>query len=301
MRRRRSRPIRLRALRRLDERLEAQDRRAERVEVLEALITLLTRSSERRAVLGALARSAAALRDFDRAEAAWERCLAAEREGEPNDREALDGLCEVLLSAERWRPLVAALRRRMAAATGVHQRRADLEQIARLEAGPLANAAAAIEAWREHERTFGPTATGEEALAELLAASASWDQLGALLSEMAGRNREQAAAFGVRVGDLCRGHLGALEGAATWYRWALQADPQAAGARAGLWTLLDGAAPRAVQVTATAALAAAAADTDDWALTLRLVEARLALAAGSAEKAELLREAARLAESRAKD
>ncbi len=116
-------------------------------------------------------------------------------------------------------------------------------------------------------------------------------------AEIGSRRRPSACASAI----LCRGHLGALEGAATWYRWALQANPQAAGARAGLWALLDRAAPRAVHVTATAALAAAAAETDDWALTLRLLEPRLALTGESAEKAELLREAARLAESRAND
>ena len=188
----------------------------------------------------------------------------------------------------------------MAAATGVHQRRADLEQNRAAGSGPT---------WKCPRRPSRPGAStngpsGPRPPARKRSPNC-WRRARAGTSserccrrwraEIGSRQRPSACASAI----LCRGHLGALEGAATWYRWALQANPEAAGARAGLWALLDGSAPPAVQVTASAALAAAAAETDDWALTLRLLEPRLALAGGSAEKAERLCEAARLAESRA--
>jgi tetratricopeptide (TPR) repeat protein len=288
---------RLRALRRLDDRLEAQDRRPERAAVLEELVALASRRIERRPALGALARLWAGLGEIDRAVAAWEQCL----EAEPADREAIDGLVAVLAAGERWQPLVAALRRRMAAPVEEHQRRADLEQIARLHAGPIGDRAGAIESWREHARSFGPSGSGAEALAELLAAAKRWEELGSLLTETAIRDRAGAAALGARLGDLCRNHLDAPAQAATWYRRALEADATQPDARAGLMTLVGAPAPAEARVAACAALAVAAAETDDWKLTLALVEPRLAVADGPAAKAALLREAAALAEKRADD
>src|SRR5262249_13129087 len=147
----------------------------------------------------------------------------------------------------------------------------------------------------EHERTFGPSVIGADALVELLTSKTRWNELGALLTETAIRDRARAADLGTRLGDTCRLHLKAPEQAAGWYRRALEADPAHAGARAGLTPLVEMAPSRAASVTA---LLAAAAETDDWQLTLSLLEPRLTLAADAAAQAEVLREAARLFEQR---
>jgi tetratricopeptide (TPR) repeat protein len=285
---------RLRALRRLDERLDKEDRPAERLDVLEGLAELAPRPVERRNALGALARLCGRTGAVDRASAAWERCL----EMDPADREALAGLVDVLAAAERWRPLIAALRRRMGASADEHQRRDDLVRIARLEGGPLGDPAAAIESWTEHERVFGPSPGGVDALVDLLASNARWEALGTLLSETATRDRARAATLAVRLGDTCRLHLGAPERAAAWYRRALEADPAHRDARAGLAALVETPESRA---PAVAALLAAAVETDDWRLTLSLLEPRLALADGPVAAAAVLRESARLSETRADD
>jgi hypothetical protein len=284
----------LRALRRLDERLAELGRDAERAEVLDNLARLAPRADERRGALVALARLAARLKEIDRAAAAWERCL----EADAADREALDGLVDLLASAERSQPLRAALRRRMETPVGAHQKRDDLQRIARLEAGPLGDAPAAIASWTEHERSFGPSDVGVDALVELLASARRWDALGALLAETAIRDRARAAALTARLGDASRLHLGQPAEAARWYRRALEADAAHADARAGLAALLATPASRGAAV---AALLGAAAETDDWRLTLSLLEPRLAGADGPAAEAAVLRESARIAETRADD
>jgi len=211
---------RLRALRRLDELLEQEVRDAERLEVLQSLPALAPRRIEQRNALGAAARVATKIGEVELAVAAWQRCF----EMDPADREALDGLVDVLAAAQSWRPLVDALRRRMGAMSAPvdeHLRRDDLQRIARLEATSLANPAAAIDCWYEHEKTFGPSQVGIDALVELLTAAGRWAELGTLLTETAVRDRARAAEIGTRLGDTCRTHLAAPEQATVWYRWAL--------------------------------------------------------------------------------
>jgi tetratricopeptide (TPR) repeat protein len=285
---------RLRTLRRLDELLEQEGRSAERLEVLESLPELAPRGIEQRNALGAAARLATKIGEVDRAAAAWQRCLQMDTV----DREAIDGLCDVLANAKRWRPLIEALRRRMGAPVDEHQKRDDLQRIARLQATELADPSAAIDSWNEHEGTFGPSLVGTDALVELLVATTRWSELGTLLTETAVRDRARAATLATRLGDTCRLHLNAPEQAAGWYRRALEADPAHAGARSGLGPLVDLPTSRA---TAVAALLAAATETDDWRLTLSLLEPRLTLAADAPAQAEVLREAARLCEKRWED
>jgi tetratricopeptide (TPR) repeat protein len=287
-------PEKLRSLRRLDELLEKAERASERADVLTVLADLTPRASERRQLLGALARVVAALGDVDRAARAWEKRL----EMDAADREALDGLVDLLAGAERWQPLVAALRRRMGATADAHERRDDLERIARIQSKQLGDAAAAIESWNEHEKTFGASLTGIDALVELLTDTKRWPDLGGVLTETAERDRNRAAALATRLGETCRLHLRRPAEAAGWYRRALVADPAHAGAREGIMPLVGDTASRPVAV---AALVAAAAATDDWRLTLQLLEPRLEVAGDAAAKVEVLRESARLYEARGED
>jgi tetratricopeptide (TPR) repeat protein len=293
---------RLRAMRRLDELLDKTGRNADRLEVLDLLADHAPRPVERRNTLGALARLATRENAVDRAVGAWLRCLemdppAAGAPGGP-DREALDGLVDVLAAAERWQPLVDALRRRMTAVADAHQQREDIQRIARVQSEKLADPVAAIRSWSEHEITFGPSVIGVDALVGLLATTGHWPELGALLNETAVRDRTRAADLGSRLGDTCRVHLSTPDQAALWYRRALEADPAHAGARAGLVPLLEIPSSRAA---AASALLAAATETDDWRLTLSLVEPRLAVAPEPEAQAVVLREAARLLEQRADD
>jgi len=74
-----------------------------------------------------------ALADPDRALDAWKRRL----DERPEDREALDATVELLMRLERWKPLIDALRARVASSGDDAQKRADLVHIAKIQADRL--------------------------------------------------------------------------------------------------------------------------------------------------------------------
>jgi tetratricopeptide (TPR) repeat protein len=299
--------------RRLDELLERSDRAAERLAVLEKLATLESKPGDRRAALGRLARLADQLGDGERALAAWKARLDADAA----DREALDATVDLLERAQRWEPLVQALRRRVAApGVAPHQRRADLVRIAAVHAGPLGAPDLAIEAWLEVQREMGEDAETVDALADLFSAAGRWEEVAELLERAAARETARGAALWNRLGDAARTRLRTPDRAVAHYRAALEADPRHAGARTGLAAIArEEKVDAAVRVAAGDALARAAGVTDDWALVLELTAPRVAAAAGMGEAAaddgaaaaaeavqvRLWREAAALYEGRAGD
>jgi tetratricopeptide (TPR) repeat protein len=293
--------IQRRILIRLDELLEAAERPAERLPVLAALADLAPRPGEKRAALGTRARLASILGEVGTAVAAWRACLDLDRA----DAEALATLPRVLAGAGRWAEYVEVLRHRMSVAVDPRAESGDLARVATAERDALGDRDAAITSFQHHEQRFGPTVEVSDALADLLTDEKRWSDLHTLLAETCRRDRARAAVLAARLGDACRLRLSDPSHAVDWYESALVADPRSVAAREGLEALVPIAAVRA---RAVAALIAASLETDDWALRLGLLDARLAGAAGASgvtettdgrERAAILREAAELCETRA--
>ncbi|HLM72691.1 MAG TPA: hypothetical protein VK459_08365, partial [Polyangiaceae bacterium] len=281
--------------RRLAELLDRNGRRAELVDVLERLSSLVPDTSERRDLLGRVARLSDELGDLDRALAAWERRLTADSA----DIEALDATIDVLGRTERFEPLVEALRRRADASEGARSRE-DLVRIAGIMAGQIKDIDRAILTWREVEDRFGRNAQTVDALADLLMAAERWEELSALLStaiEQEEPGQRRAYLLG-RLGDVFRQRLELLPRALDCYRMALDEEPQNVTAREGLTALIQDptCAPGAVD-----ALVKAFAETDEWWEGLSLLEQRLRVAEGDRTRAAILLEASHTQEDRGND
>lgn len=283
--------------RKLSTLLEAEGRDEPRLDVLERLASLEPDPSSRRSVLGTAARLAERLGDTDRALASWHARL---RET-PGDREALDALVTLLSAAERWEPLIEALHARASTAADDVARRADLVRIAETYASRLSRVDEAVAAWHEVRREFGEDAEVVDALWSLLGAAGRTDELLSLLSRAASSETDpgRRAVLYQRAGDVLRAR-GSLTDALAYYRAALADAPAEADARAGLVALLDeAAASTEVGAAAVQVLAVAYQATDDWELTLGLVEHRLAATSDRPARAAVLMEAASLQEARA--
>ena len=283
-----------RILIRLDELLEAADRQAERLPVLAGLADLAPRPGEKRAALGTRARLASSLGEISTAVTAWRACLDLDRA----DAEALATLPRVLASASRWDEYVEILRHRMSVASDPRAEAADLARVATSERDSLGDRGAAITSFQEHERRFGPSIEATDALADLLTDEKRWPDLHDLLAETCRRDRARAATLAARLGDTCRLRTDDPAHAVDWYEHALVADPRNTAARDGLEALVP---LTAVRARAVAALLAASFETDDWALRLGLLDARLAGASTGPARAAILREAAELSETRAQN
>jgi tetratricopeptide (TPR) repeat protein len=281
-----------RTLIRLDELLEAADRQAERLPVLAGLADLAPRPGERRAALGTRARLATTLGEVSTAVSAWRACLELDRQ----DAEALATLPRVLAGAGRWGEYVEILRHRISVAGDPRAEAADLARVAVTERDALGDRPSAITSFQDHERRFGPSVEATDALADLLTDEKRWPDLHALLAETCRRDRARAATLAARLGDACRLRLARPDQAVDWYESALIADPRSLSARDGLEALVPIAA---VRPRAVSALLAASGETDDWALRLSLLDARLSDAPAGRARAAILREAATLCEQRA--
>lgn len=281
--------------RRLAELLERNSRRAELVDVLERLSSLVPDAAERRELLGRVARLSDELGDLDRALAAWERRLTADSA----DMEALDATIDVLGRTERWEPLVEALRRRADASEGTRSRE-DLVRIAGIMAGQIKDVDRAILTWREVEDRFGRNAQTVDALADLLTTAERWEELSALLAtsiEQEEPGQRRAYLLG-RLGDVFRQRLELLPRALDCYRMALDEEPQNKTAREGLTALVQDATCAAGAVDA---LVKAFTETDEWWEGLALLEQRLRVADGDRARAAILLEASHTQEDRGND
>ena len=276
--------------------LERGGHTAELVSVVERLATEATDPVEQRGLWARVAGLAEGLGYPARALEAWERRLAKD----PADRDAEDAVIELFDRLDRGDALVAALERRAARTKSKPEKRADLVRITSVLADRLGDASRAIDEWRAIERGFGRDEETTDALTRLLNASERWDELAALLSEIAPTEtdpKRQARAHR-RLGDVLRDRLAAPVRAVEEYRAALAIDPTDGPARRGLEALLDDPSCRALAV---AALVAAYHTAGDWSATLALVDVRLALADDDATRALLLLEAAEAAEQRGDD
>ncbi len=286
------RAIALAAAHALDELLAGAERHDERLAVLEKLTHLERSKAVRRNVLGEAARLAEALGDADRALSNWREVLAAD----PDDVEALAAVAQLLERNERWAELVEALERRANAKVIPLQRRADLVRIAEVQLAHLGHTDAAIGSWLKVRKEFGENSETIAALDALMSGAGRYEELAHLLGSAAAEERSRSAALLTRLGDIHLQHIGDAEQALAWYGEALAVEPANEGAREGLRALTSVVehAPQAAEI-----LARAYEETDDWALTLQLLEPRINATTSRTEQARLLREAARLHVDRA--
>jgi thioredoxin-like negative regulator of GroEL len=275
--------------RRLDALFSAQERRAERLDVLERRAWLEPEATVRRELRTEAAQIADELGDPDRALAAYALVLGENAD----DAAAHDASIALLERSSRWAEMVIALRR--AADTKDDLGPALRIRAARVLEEELHDPAAAIEAWTEIEGLFGADEETIDALAALLSAAERWTDLAGVLERGVEHTLEPARRleFVERLGDLYRVHAGQPEQALGCYRAVLREAPDHAGARAGATALLGDATskPGAVDL-----LLEAFAETGDWSGRLSLLEHRLELAADDTARADLLREAADLHE-----
>ncbi len=294
--------VRLEATRKLTELLardpQAEERRGERLLVLESLAAQLgasaPTSAERRATLGQVARLGDELGEVDRAAGAWAQRL----EIDSADRTAIDGLVDLLDRAKRWDLLVQALRRRSGLSSPAAQRRADLVRIATIQATELNVAADAIDTWSEILRTFGEDEAGVSTLADLLTSTGRWAELGELLSRAGHRDSGRVADLHARLGDAYRERLGDPARAVACYARAADLNPAHLEALAGLKALVMVEVSKA---PAAEALATAFRRTGEFRQERELLETRLEVAADDGARVRLLLEGAVLEERRAED
>ncbi|MBI2896504.1 MAG: tetratricopeptide repeat protein [Deltaproteobacteria bacterium] len=275
----------LAAARRLGELLEDGPRR---LAVLERLASIEPRAADRRASLGQAARLAGEIGEVDRALESWQKRLDAD----PSDVEALDAIVSLHDREKRWEPLVEVLRRRATARGRSPEQRADLVRIAAIQANELDAVGPAISTWLQVVQAYGDEPASTDALTDLFATAARWDDQSELLDRACGADSARLRDLLVRLGDVKRQHLAAQDDAVDSYRRALDIDPRDKEARAGLFALLEVESCRA---KAASALAGAAARTEDSALSLKIAPTRLAVAAPG-ERAGLLRETSKLEE-----
>ncbi len=270
------------------------DRLSEQLEALEALALLEPEATDRREVLGQLARLADRMDNPERAVEAWKKRLSMDGA----DLEALDALAEAHEKSGQWLPLIEVLRQRALGPVPAARRRRDLVRIASVFSDQLEDLEPAIDVWREVQQSFGEDAESIAALTDLLARTERWPELGELLEGAAGRETARFAELQVRLGDAYRQRLDRPEQAAECYRRTLQADPRHEQAREGLGALLQDDRTRAA---ATAALYEAYRRTDEWANVLKLMEYRIQTAESPADQAAILVQAAALYEQRGED
>ncbi|MFK7990434.1 MAG: hypothetical protein AB8I08_30710 [Sandaracinaceae bacterium] len=277
--------------RRVEKLLDAAERYAERLVVLEGLAELETDPVEQRRILGQCARLAQRLDDASRALGFWQQRL----EANASDLEALDAMIELTEQIERWDLHVDALRRRVGAEVPSLQRRLDLARIANTQAGRLEQVEDAIATWEGIQTDFGEDHETVDALFELCVRAGRFEQIYDLLGRASLRDAARAAEILARVGDVCREHLGRPDEAAKAYHRAIQMEPGLERAQEGLKLLLE--QPEA-KASAVRGLAKAYELTDNWGAILELLEPQLEGAPGDSERVELLRQAADLHENR---
>lgn len=267
-----------------------------RLNVLDRLWQLETRTDVKREVLVEAAQLAERLSDDERALGLWQKCLALNEA----DALALDAQVAILARGRRFHELLGALRARFRHGTDDEMRRSDLIWSAHLHELQLGQPDEAITLWREIETTFGRTNDTTDALANLYEQNQRWPELIELLQEA-----EQAETLVARrtlqltsLGDVFRLHRNEPALAAIAYGQALELNPRHDGARDGLLSLLE--FPE-VRKEAAETLTRAYRTADEWEGTLGLVETRYSATETVGERQEVLLEAARLAEQRKED
>lgn len=289
---------------------------SERLQAARWLDTLYQRTANKPALLAALerraklesdvalrceclarsARLADELGETDRALSSWESVL----DDRADDREALDASVSLLDRAERWAPLVEALRRRAAATEDAESVRADLVRAAIVLSEKLEDNLRAVSLWTAVGERFGLDAEVVDALAALHESAGRWEALAELLASAIDREQDRArrANLCARLGAAAMDHLHDNARALQCFRAALTAQPSHESARARLRDLM---AEGPTAAGAVDALATAYSAMDEWESLLALLDARLAHAEDASTRALLLLEAASTYEKRAED
>ena len=286
--------ILLEVCRRLDALFAGDERRADRLDVLERRAWLEPEATTRRELRSEAAQIADALGDPDRALSAYALVLGEN----PADTAAHDASIALLERAARWAEMVVALR--LAADSKDDLGPALRVRAARVLETELRDPGAAIDAWIEIEGLFGADEESIDALTALLAAAERWNDLASALERGVENTLEPARRleFVERLGDVYRVHSALPEQALACYRAVLSEAPDHAGGRAGATALLaDDASKRGAVVL----LLEAFDSTGDWAGRLSLLEHRLEHAADDAERTLFLCEAADLHEGKKGD
>lgn len=276
--------------RRLEDLLARAERHAERLDVLERLADAESVASSRTALIGDAARLAEQIGEIDRALAAWRRRL----DGDAGDLRALEALIQLLEREQRWDELIEALQRRIAADVPASQKRSDRVRVASVLENELEREDAALDAWRQVQSEHGDDTETVTALSRLLSSLGRWNELAELLEVSNQKQIDSLADQLARLGDAYRESMDDSARALDCYRRALTVDPRHEGARAGLAGLAEREDSRNA---AAEALVHTCRATGDLAGLLELVEPRLAGSDDPRRHAEILREAADIAEN----
>ncbi|MBT8493106.1 MAG: hypothetical protein KJO07_08610, partial [Deltaproteobacteria bacterium] len=280
--------------RKLNELLANTERKDERLAVLEKLASAETVDSNRKALMGDIARLSDSLGDSDKALSAWRARL----ELDSGDQVALDGTISLLQREKKWEELVAALARRVESDVPSSEKRADLIRIARVYQQELEQIDEALASWRRVQSEYGETDETVSALTELLSSAGQWQELAELL-ERASKQQSSALLDNlVLLGNAYRDHLEAPGRALDCYDRILRVDPYHEGAGEGLQGLLEveGCADKATEILATTYRA-----TSNWQGILQLAPARMSQTDDRSKKLGILREAARIHEREGDD
>jgi tetratricopeptide (TPR) repeat protein len=270
----------------LDELLDHEAMRADRLAVLERLASLERSTSVRRSALAEAARIAEALGDDTRALASWQPVLAQD----PRDLEALDAVISLLERAGRHDELATMIARRAEAAPLPLQRRADRVRLATLHADG-GQADEAIDIWLSIREEFGDAPDVTAALDALMSAGGRFDELARIMREAAAVARARDVVLFRRLGEIYLGPLQSPGDALPWLMAALAAAPDDEGSRRSTRSLLaHGPSAHA----AGEALMRAFEATGDWRAIVEVLDQRLGSARDRSEQASILRQTARL-------
>ncbi|MCP4449093.1 MAG: tetratricopeptide repeat protein [Myxococcales bacterium] len=274
--------------------LDRAERHGERLTVLERLADAESVESSRRALIGDVAELAETLGEVDRALAAWRRRI----ESNSGDLRALEHLIELLGSEERWPELIEALSARREQAIPNNQKRSDLIRIANIYEKDLEQSDQALATWSAVKEQYGEDPETVAALSRLMTSLEQWGDLTSLLE---GSNAQQVAYLAdqfAHLGNAYQQSLGDNARAIECYRRALTVDVRHSGAQEGLKLLLE--IPELRNEVAEA-LVHSMKSSGNLVGLLDIVDARISGTEDERKHAEILREAADIAEAEAED
>ncbi len=274
--------------------LDRAGRQSERLGILEQLAEVETADSARRALIGDMAILAEDLGEVDRALAAWSMRIDLDSD----DLRALEHLVELLESEKRWPELIAVLEARREQTLPANQKRCDLIHVAKIYEQELGQDEQALHSWSLVKSEYGEDAETVAALSRLMTKLEHWADLTTLLEASNATQVTYLADQFASLGNSYQQSLGDNTKAIECYRRALTVDVGHEGARKGLKVLLD--VPE-LRNDVAEALVHSMRSSGDLIALLDLVEARIAGSEDERKHAEILREAADIAENKAKD
>ncbi len=275
----------------LDRLLTASEQWEDLLEVLRQRVRLLLDPGEQKEVLHRMAEiEESVLERVDRAITLFREIL----ELDETDTRALSGLERLYERQQQWRELIEVLRRRAALETSVDMRRELLLRVARLFEEELEDPEEALEAYVQVNDEAGPDVGALASLARLYERSERWsDLLDTLeMQEPLVEDERERAQMLFRMGDLLGNELDEPERAVDRLGETLRIDSGHSAARASLEALLDG--PAKLEVIEI--LKPICEAEGDYERLLKFAEVRAEESDDPLQRAEVLREAAEVAE-----